>query len=72
MIENDNLGITCKQLMVVFNSSQSHVSSYLTNLKYRGLIYNIRTKWYYCKHIELLDDCIEISLHNGNIEIWEI
>lgn len=64
-------GITTRQIMNDLGLSQRNVSSRLTGLKYRGLVDNANCKWYYATSvIELDNNEIEITLHNGNVEIW--
>lgn len=66
-------GITLKQLCRDLGMKNHTVSSRLTGLKHRGLIANGHGKWFDAIDvIELDNNQIEITLHNGNTEIWDV
>lgn len=66
-------GVTLKQLQHELNMKNKTISSRLTGLKYRKLIVNAYSKWYHAANVvELDDNQIELTLHNGNVEIWNV
>ncbi|KKL65471.1 hypothetical protein LCGC14_2154620 [marine sediment metagenome] len=65
-------GISVGDICTHLNLTQSNVSSQLTGLKHRKLVDNGYGKWYCATSvIELDDNMIEITHHNGDVEIWE-
>ena len=68
-----NNGITLRQITHDLGMKNRTVSSRLTGLKHRKLVYNGYGKWYYASNvIECDNNQIEITLHNDNVEIWDV
>ena len=66
-------GITLKQITHDLGMKNKTVSSRLTGLKHRKLVVNAYDKWYHALNVvELDNNQIEITLHNGNVEIWDV